>query len=79
MERKIFTSHSDRYAQNITDGHTLEARAAWLSPPSGGREPGIAIMTNNAPRTVVPISDALKLAHQLADIIDAHNNQTEQA
>lgn len=67
-----FYSSPHRHQQNISDGASASVREAVLVTPDGTRLPGIAIMIGRLPKLVIPTSDAIRIA---TDIADAATNQ----
>ncbi|MCK2031762.1 MULTISPECIES: hypothetical protein [Microbacterium] len=67
-----FYSAPHRYQQNINDGHEAAVTPAVLQNPTGATEPGIAIIVGRLPKLVIPTSDAIRIA---TDIADAATNQ----
>ncbi|WP_311257181.1 hypothetical protein [Microbacterium sp. WCS2018Hpa-9] len=68
-----FVSGPDHYARNIQDGANAIARKATLTSPNGVKEPGIAVTIDRMPRLVIPTSDAIRIAHQIADAATEQN------
>lgn len=70
-----FVAGPNRYEQNVEDGAEAVAITAVLISPSGEREPAIAITTNARPRLVIPTTDAIRIAHQIADVATDQKNK----
>lgn len=66
MSRFVFHSNDDHYTRNVRDGAQVHAVPATLAGPTA-IEPGTAIMLDRVPVLVIPRSDALRLAHDIAD------------
>lgn len=66
VDHYVFQSYAANYDRNISDGHKAQVHMATLAGPQG-LEPGIAIRVGQYPRMVVPTSDALRIANDIAD------------
>ena len=67
-----FRSYAQHYEQNVSDGAGATAQPATLEPHQGVTEPGIAIRVRGLPRLVIPLTDALRLATEIADAAAEH-------
>jgi hypothetical protein len=77
--RKPFVSGPGYYELHIEDGQTIHAGPALITPPSGAREPAVSIHKGSRVLTVLPLGDATRLAHELADVIDGLDTQEADA
>lgn len=62
----VFHSYAANYDRNISDGEKAQVNMATLAGPQG-LEAAIAIRVGQYPRLVVPTSDALRIANDIAD------------
>ncbi|MDQ0117454.1 hypothetical protein J2T22_000624 [Pseudarthrobacter defluvii] len=67
----MFTSPSQFHTRNNKDAALFNAYPAKLMQPAGGKEPGVVLMKGKAIRAVMPVSEALRLANEIADSIAA--------
>lgn len=65
----MFTSGSQHYEKNLTQAGTCLARPAVITKPTGEKAPGVVLFTTAQVRAVLPISEALRLANEIADSI----------
>ncbi|WP_454114244.1 hypothetical protein [Microbacterium maritypicum] len=71
MTEEPFYAKADRYTQNVQEGRVTKAMPALLNTPFGRAERGVAMYVGPNVRFVIPISDALRIATQIADIASA--------
>lgn len=62
-----FRARAEFYERNVKDGHMLTAGRAVLSTPDGRTEPGVLIYGIGRGHVVVPRSEAIRLAAEIAD------------
>lgn len=72
----MFTSPAEHHYRNLRDAAVFSASPARIGTPEGAPEPGVVLRSGNGIRAVMPIPDALRLAHQIADAIAAHRKVT---
>lgn len=65
-----FYSKPGNYPDNIQEGKDIGASAAFLSSPQGP-EPGVVIRAGFRIKAVIPAADALRLANEIADAVEA--------
>ncbi|WP_455835386.1 hypothetical protein [Pseudarthrobacter siccitolerans] len=75
MNTKPFISHSYTYGRNVEDGRQIQAGTAWLTSPKG-QEPGVIIRRGSHISFVIPAADAIRLANEIADAVDALEGRT---
>ena len=68
----MFRSDSDRYQENLVLAATTTARPAELQDPAGPKVPAVVVRTRKYILSVMPIPEALRLAHEIADAVAAH-------
>ncbi|MDV8147251.1 hypothetical protein [Arthrobacter sp. B10-11] len=68
----MFASAAVHYDRNLKDAPTIHAKPATLNPPDGAPEPAVVIFKTRQIQNVLPLADALRLANQIADAVDAH-------
>jgi hypothetical protein len=68
----MFTSPAQHYDRNLRDAAEFNASPARMDTPGGSQERGVVLRSGKGIRAVMPIPDALRLAHQIADAIAAH-------
>lgn len=72
MSRRLFMSKTDRYDDDMRAADSLRACPVWLMNPNGEQEPGVGLFEGTRPRFMMPLTDALRVANQIADIIQDH-------
>jgi hypothetical protein len=75
----MFTSSPEHYNRNISESANYQAAAAVLTTPTGDRQPAVVLRNGAYIKAVMPIGDALRLANNIADALDAHNTPQSQA
>lgn len=70
---RTFRSGVDYWHRNHADGQSAHVVPAALEDPSGREVPGVAIFFDRKPRVVIPADGALRMAHQLADVLEQMN------
>ncbi len=70
----MFSSSGDHYQRNLKDAPTIHAKPATLNPSEGIQEPAVVIFKTRQVQSVLPVTEALRLANQIADAIAAHKN-----
>lgn len=68
----MFASGEEHYNRNVRDAAGFIAAPARIRTPDGGQEPGLVIWGHRAIRAVLPATEALRLANQIADALAAH-------
>jgi hypothetical protein len=64
-----FISRSNKYRDNIEDSISINTYPATLDGPNG-HEPAVAIRTGSRTRIILTPEGAIKLANQIADLIE---------
>lgn len=72
MTYRPFYSKAENYQGNVIDGQNASAGPATLASPTGP-EPGVIIRRGAQISFVIPINDALRLANDIADSVEAHD------
>lgn len=67
-----FVSRPHTYGMNVEDGRQVSAGPALLTSPSG-QEPGVIIRRGSRIAYVIPAEDAIRLANDIADAVEAHD------
>lgn len=65
----MFTTSPEFYSRNLKDAAAFNASAARIGGPAGTSEPGVVLKHSRAIRAVMPVSEALRLANEIADAI----------
>lgn len=73
----MFISDAARYEFNIAEAAQYRATPAKLSAPTGEKLPAVMLKSGPHIKTLMPISEALRLANQIADAVEAHNAVTK--
>lgn len=68
----MFTSGAEYYTRNLKASQNFTAIPARIHNPAGGRENGIVLLNGKGIGAVMPVSEALRLANQIADALAAH-------
>lgn len=68
----MFISHPEHFTRNMRQAGTYDARPALLTAPDGSQEPAVVIYKARQIQGVIPIPEALRLANDIADAVDAH-------
>lgn len=68
----MFTTAPQHYTRNLEDAANFNASPASIGKPGGSHEPGVVIKNGRFIKAVMPISEALRLANEIADATDAH-------
>jgi hypothetical protein len=67
-----FRSSPSLHARNIADAALFNARPAMLGKPESAPEPGVIIRHGKYIRVVMPVTEALRFANEIADAINSH-------
>lgn len=70
----MFKSRPEHYTRNNTEGQQLNAQPATMAG-QWGEEPAVGIFQNNQIRYIIPASEALRVATEIADAIAVHRRQ----
>lgn len=70
----VFHSQPGRYQLNIKHASTITAGPATLTGPNG-QEPGVILREKHFIQGVYPLSDAMRIATEIADSIAYHKEQ----
>jgi hypothetical protein len=65
-----FISKPENFAVNVQDGLDINAFAALLTAPEGS-VPGIIVRSGPRIRFIIPAHDAIRLANEIADAVEA--------
>lgn len=68
----MFIGTAGNYALNTRQGASFNAKPAALATPTGTLEPGVVIRSLGKVHGVLPAADALRLATEIADALEAH-------
>lgn len=68
----MFTSGPEHYEHNVKDAVKMKAGKARMTGPDGTHQQGVIIWSGKAIRSVMPVAEALRLAHEIADSVAAH-------
>jgi hypothetical protein len=71
----VFVTAREQYARNIRESSNYMARPARLTTPTDEREPAVILYCGGHIKAVMPVADALRLANQIADAVEAHDNR----
>lgn len=71
----MFITSAHHYDRNVSDAANFTATPAELGVPGGGKEPGVVLRNGRSIKAVLPVSEALRLAHQIADAVASHKAQ----
>lgn len=72
---RVFISKRAQHTRNIKEAARYQAAPAQLTVSEGEQIPGVIIRSGPFIKAVTPISDALRLANQIADAVDAHDRR----
>jgi hypothetical protein len=72
----MFTSRSPYYDRNIEDGKRLTIRQALITDPDGNHINAVALFNGLHMKFCIPANDAIRLANDIADAVEAHENRT---
>lgn len=67
---RTFISKPVNYRSNVSEGLSVEAGPAHLTSPDG-HENGVVIRCGRAIKLVIPAREAIRLANEIADSIEA--------
>jgi len=68
----MFISKPEHFHLNMKQAATYNAQPALMAVADGAREPAVVLFSTSQIRGVLPVSEALRLAHEIADAVDAH-------
>ncbi|KRE79917.1 hypothetical protein [Arthrobacter sp. Soil763] len=71
----MFTSHAEHYQRNTEEAAHYNAKPARLTNHHGQNEPAVMIRSSNYIKVVLPVSEALRLAHEIADALATHQQK----
>ncbi|MEO5314198.1 hypothetical protein PV772_08760 [Pseudarthrobacter sp. CC12] len=74
----MFITAAHQYDRNVSDAANFTAAPAELGIPGGAREPGVVLRNGKSIKAVMPVSEALRLAHQIADALASHKARAGQ-
>lgn len=72
---RVFISKPAQHKRNIKEAARYRAAPAQLTVSEDEQIPGVIIRSGPFIKAVMPISDALRLANQIADAVDAHDQR----
>ncbi len=70
----MFKSRPEHYIRNTDDAQQVNARPATMEGRQGD-EPAVGIFYDRQIRYVLPITDALRVANEIADAIGIHSKK----
>lgn len=68
----MFKSDANRYHENVFRAAGTRADQAELQDPAGPRVPAVILRDTHYILGILPIPDALRVAHEIADAVEAH-------
>lgn len=66
----MFISRPQHYDHNHSESRRVSAAPAQLTTPNGTTEPGVLIRSAQYIKFVLPASEALRIANQIADAVE---------
>jgi hypothetical protein len=69
---QMFRSDSNRYQGNLLQAAGTTAHPAELQDPAGPKVPAVVIRDTRYILGILPIAEALRVAHEIADAVAAH-------
>lgn len=72
----MFTTGPQHYTRNLQDAANFNATPAIIGKPGGSQEPGVVLKNGRAIKAVMPLSEALRLANEIADAAAAHTTNS---
>lgn len=72
MTPRLFMSKAERFTDDVRAAASLKANPVWLATPDRDRVAGVGIFVGTAPRFMIPLEDALRIAHEIADAVQTH-------
>lgn len=73
----MFVSTKDNFERNIEEAASYKAAPALLTTATGERVPAVMLKSTRYIKAVMPVSEALRLANQIADAVEAHDAVTK--
>lgn len=73
----MFKSRPDHHQLNIRQAASYRAQPGLLLTPTGGQEPGVVLRSSGLIQGVLPATEALRLANEIADALAAHHTEQE--
>ena len=71
----MFKSRPEHYGFNIKQAADFTARPAVINAPEGHTEPAVILRTLGSIQGVLPVTEALRIANEIADALAAHNGK----
>lgn len=68
----MFISQPNQHRFNMKQATTYQAQPALLTAYDGSQEPAVVLYSTSQVKGVLPITEALRLANEIADAVDAH-------
>ena len=68
----MFISQPNRHSFNVSQAPTVNAKPALLTAPDGSKEPAVVLFSSYQVQGVMPVTEALRVANEIADAVDAH-------
>lgn len=73
----MFIGRQQHYDRDTTDAAKLSAGPAARTTPAGTKEPGVVIRYDaHRIKYLLPVPEALRLANEIADAVEEHDNRT---
>lgn len=76
MTTRTFVSKPHQWRRNVDDSHATAARPAVLVDFRHAQHPGVIISQGAARFMLLTNEDAMRLAHEIADILTTNNERT---
>lgn len=73
----MFISQPSRHSFNVRQAPTINAKPALLTAPDGSKEPAVVLFSSFQVQGVMPAAEALRVANEIADAVDAHRMSVE--
>lgn len=70
----MFISREEQFHRNTVEAMHYSARPAKLTN-NGQHEPGVVVRSGNFIKVVLPVTEALRLANEIADAVAAHKQK----
>lgn len=71
----MFKSRAEMHEVNLRQARNMRTEPATLTGPDGPK-PGVVIFEGYRVKAVLPIDQALRLANEIADAVEAHDTRS---
>lgn len=71
----MFVSKPEYYWSNLDDAQNAHAKQAILTAADGSTEPAVAIFNDRRLKFILPAHEALRLANQIANTLQANRKE----